>query len=314
MVTAGALAAALACLLAGLRRMPVPPIPVRRRATAAPPVNSYSRSVGTHRRRRRRPTGRARSARSGGGGTGRHVAYCVRLCDGHYFPLQRHGQRDAGPSSAVRSARRARRKVFFGSSIDHAAAPTASAMPTSTTPSSIARRSSPIAPATARTRFGLAHIDGDQRSDAAAGRHRRDEGRPAGLHRQARPERRVRAARRARSQASCDTVTRARDQVAPAPRSAEDEPAPIGGPTPTRRARIGTGQVDEIAEPPPRASDSDDGQPRRFDAEQMHEPRQAVLRPAPSIMKSAAGSPGRSASAGCRNSPAPANLSGRPGQ
>ena len=26
----------------------------------------------------------------GGGGGGRYVAYCVRLCDGRYFPMQRH--------------------------------------------------------------------------------------------------------------------------------------------------------------------------------------------------------------------------------
>jgi hypothetical protein len=59
------------------------------------------------------------SAPSSGGGRG--VAYCVRLCDGRYFPIQRHA--NANPvqlCSAFCPATRT--QVFNGSQIDHAIA------------------------------------------------------------------------------------------------------------------------------------------------------------------------------------------------
>jgi hypothetical protein len=61
------------------------------------------------------------SAASPSGGTGRAVAYCVRLCDGRYFPMQRHA--NANPvqlCSAFCPA--AATQVFNGSQIDHATA------------------------------------------------------------------------------------------------------------------------------------------------------------------------------------------------
>jgi Protein of unknown function (DUF2865) len=56
-----------------------------------------------------------------GGGGGRYVAYCVRLCDGHHFPLEHTA--NAAPIETCRAMCPASKtKVFFGSGIDHAAA------------------------------------------------------------------------------------------------------------------------------------------------------------------------------------------------
>jgi len=56
-----------------------------------------------------------------GGGTGQSVAYCVRLCDGRYFPMQRHGNATSIQlCNAFCPA--AKTQVFNGSQIDHAAA------------------------------------------------------------------------------------------------------------------------------------------------------------------------------------------------
>jgi len=55
------------------------------------------------------------------GGTGRYVAYCVRLCDGRYFPMQRHGNATSIQlCNAFCPA--AKTQVFNGSAIDHAVA------------------------------------------------------------------------------------------------------------------------------------------------------------------------------------------------
>lgn len=59
---------------------------------------------------------------SSAGGTGRYVAYCVRLCDGRYFPMQRHGNATSIQlCNAFCPA--AKTQVFNGSQIDHAVAP-----------------------------------------------------------------------------------------------------------------------------------------------------------------------------------------------
>jgi hypothetical protein len=56
-----------------------------------------------------------------GGDTGRSVAYCVRTCDGRYFPLQRvAGSTPAEACNAFCPA--AQTKVYNGSLIDHAVA------------------------------------------------------------------------------------------------------------------------------------------------------------------------------------------------
>lgn len=58
---------------------------------------------------------------SSSGGTGRYVAYCVRLCDGRYFPIQRHNNATSIQlCSAFCPA--AKTQVFNGSAIDHAVA------------------------------------------------------------------------------------------------------------------------------------------------------------------------------------------------
>ena len=59
-----------------------------------------------------------RPAPSSGGG-GRAVAYCVRLCDGRYFPIQRHA--NANPAQLCSAfCPAAKTQVFNGSQIDHA--------------------------------------------------------------------------------------------------------------------------------------------------------------------------------------------------
>jgi hypothetical protein len=61
---------------------------------------------------------RPASAPSAGGG-GARVAYCVRLCDGRYFPIQRHA--NASPAQLCSAFCPATKtQVFNGSQIDHA--------------------------------------------------------------------------------------------------------------------------------------------------------------------------------------------------
>ncbi len=61
------------------------------------------------------------SVRQGGGSSGRAVAYCVRLCDGEHFPLERLA--NATPVEACRAMCPASKtKVFFGSDIGSAVA------------------------------------------------------------------------------------------------------------------------------------------------------------------------------------------------
>src|SRR3954452_8230575 len=61
------------------------------------------------------------SAPSIGGSTGQSAAYCVRLCDGRYFPMQRHTNATSIQlCSAFCPATKT--QVFNGSQIDHAVA------------------------------------------------------------------------------------------------------------------------------------------------------------------------------------------------
>ena len=63
----------------------------------------------------------APSTPSIGGGGGRYVAYCVRLCDGRHFPMQRHSNATSIQlCNAFCPA--AKTQVFNGSQIDHAVA------------------------------------------------------------------------------------------------------------------------------------------------------------------------------------------------
>jgi hypothetical protein len=63
------------------------------------------------------PLGSPEATRSEGG-----LAYCVRLCDGHYFPIQRHsGTTPAQTCSS--SCPASATKIYNGNGIDHAVAP-----------------------------------------------------------------------------------------------------------------------------------------------------------------------------------------------
>jgi Protein of unknown function (DUF2865) len=67
--------------------------------------------------------GRApQSAEGPSGGGGQFVSYCVRLCDGRYFPMQRHANvTPAQLCSAMCPA--SRTKIFSGSDVSRATAP-----------------------------------------------------------------------------------------------------------------------------------------------------------------------------------------------
>lgn len=81
-----------------------------------PPVTAYSDS-GASIQERHGPS----STPSIAGNTGRSVAYCVRLCDGRYFPMQRNSNATSIQlCNAFCPA--AKTQVFNGSQIDHAVA------------------------------------------------------------------------------------------------------------------------------------------------------------------------------------------------
>ncbi len=82
---------------------------------AAPPtpVSSYAEPAA--------PPISAAPANPYGSGSGRFVAFCVRLCDGQHFPLDHMA--NATPVETCRSMCPASKtKVFFGGEIDHAVA------------------------------------------------------------------------------------------------------------------------------------------------------------------------------------------------
>lgn len=92
----------------------LPPQGVPRQALP-PHMHSYADPQSQPHRERRA----ARHATAGGGGAG--AAYCVRLCDGRYFPVRRSG--DTTASELCNSFCPATKtKVFNGSVIDHAVA------------------------------------------------------------------------------------------------------------------------------------------------------------------------------------------------
>lgn len=92
----------------GSRRAAPPPTSY---APSAPPSGPVSRGDDTGPRITRVPSG----------DTGHSVAYCVRMCDGRYFPLQRVS--GSSPADVCRSfCPSTPTKVFNGSLIDHAVA------------------------------------------------------------------------------------------------------------------------------------------------------------------------------------------------
>jgi uncharacterized protein DUF2865 len=73
------------------------------------------------RRPRSAPTATIEASSGGSGASGGTTAYCVRLCDGRYFPLQRHVA--ASPVELCNAfCPAARTKVFYGGEIDGARA------------------------------------------------------------------------------------------------------------------------------------------------------------------------------------------------
>jgi hypothetical protein len=98
----------------GQQRQEAPPVQPQRQYT--PPVRTYSES-GLSSQERRGPV----STPSIGGSTGHTVAYCVRLCDGRYFPMQRNSNATSIQlCNAFCPA--AKTQVFNGTEIDHAVA------------------------------------------------------------------------------------------------------------------------------------------------------------------------------------------------
>ena len=97
------------------------------------------------------------SVNEGGGSTGHSVAFCVRLCDGHHFPLEQMVNGTPGetcraicPYSKTRSSSVAKLAALSPK--------TASIMPISTRRSCTASNWWPTAPATAETRLALPHL------------------------------------------------------------------------------------------------------------------------------------------------------------
>lgn len=94
--------------------------------------------------------------RSAGSG-GPRVAFCVRLCDGRYFPIQPHA--NVSPAEACNSfCPAAQTKIFRGSVIDHAVA--ADGRRYSDLPNAFHYRDKLVSGCTCNGRdVGLAHID-----------------------------------------------------------------------------------------------------------------------------------------------------------
>jgi hypothetical protein len=100
----------------------------------------------------------APAAPQAGYGTGRAVAYCVRLCDGRYFPMQRHA--NATPAQLCNAfCPAAKTQIFNGSEIDHAVA--ASGARYADLDNAFVYRQKLIANCTCNGRdaFGLAKVD-----------------------------------------------------------------------------------------------------------------------------------------------------------
>ena len=87
-----------------------------RRSYAPPQGSAYADPSNPSDRQVYSPGGSSPAASSG---TGRAVSYCVRLCDGRYFPIQRHA--NANPVQLCNAfCPAAKTQVFNGSQIDHA--------------------------------------------------------------------------------------------------------------------------------------------------------------------------------------------------
>ena len=91
-------------------------------------------------------------------GTGRSVAFCVRLCDGRFFPIQRHG--NASPVQLCGALCPASRTlVFNGSQIEHAVASNGARYADLDNAFVYRRKFVEGCTCNGRTAFGLARID-----------------------------------------------------------------------------------------------------------------------------------------------------------
>jgi len=133
----------------GQQRPPAPPAPI------PPQTNAYSDPSNPSDRPVQTPLGQAPApATSGGPG----VAYCVRTCDGRYFPMVRHANENPVQlCSAFCPA--AKTVVFNGSQIDYAVA--ANGARYSDLEHAFVYRKQIVAGCTCNGKdaFGLAHID-----------------------------------------------------------------------------------------------------------------------------------------------------------
>ena len=98
------------------------------------------------------------AASAGAGRPGGTHAYCVRLCDGRYFPLQRHG--DTTPAELCGAVCPASRtKIFFGSDIEGARAHDGTRYSALDTAFVYRQRLVPDCTCNGKTAFGLAPLD-----------------------------------------------------------------------------------------------------------------------------------------------------------
>ena len=125
------------------------------------------------------------------GGGGRYVAYCVRLCDGRHFPMQRHSNATSIQlCNAFCPA--AKTQVFNGSQIDHAVAANGARYANLENAFVYREKIVPNCTCNGKDAFGLAKIDVASDPTAEAGRHRRHRRQPEG--RALRPQRTARCA------------------------------------------------------------------------------------------------------------------------
>jgi len=106
----------------------------------------------------RRPDPGRMAASAGASRPGGPHAYCVRLCDGRYFPLQRHG--DTTPAELCGTVCPASRtKVFFGGDIEGARAHDGTRYSALDTAFVYRQRLVPDCTCNGKTPFGLAPLD-----------------------------------------------------------------------------------------------------------------------------------------------------------
>ena len=236
---------------------------------------------------------RQRAAPAGeASGFGHGTVYCVRTCDGRYFPLQRHA--GATPAELCKSfCPAAKTMVFSGSKIDTAVAPNGTRYADLDNAFAYRDKVSDSCSCNGKDGLGLARVETSERSDAAAGRHRRDRRRPCDLH----GGKSKTAEFTPISTSSSEWARRLSEvKVRPAPPSekiepvANDDTKPVAARAAPRRRAIRSAQA-PVERPPRRRAKATRSIPAiqsRTDASRPGSPCCA----GPSIMKSAAGSPG----------------------